>query len=86
MDAWCIGRKCGVIGQVMWLTMCDHGRSICSDDIRQMAHALSRHTWQARTPEPCSVCHRELGRRSSSSLAARDDIRSDAMVLLADVL
>eukprot|EP00965_Chrysotila_dentata_P112990 3733185-Pleurochrysis_carterae.AAC.3 len=47
-----------------------------------MAHALGRHTGQAHNPQPCCVCHRELGRRSSSSLAARDDIRGDAIVLL----
>eukprot|EP00965_Chrysotila_dentata_P035406 1178004-Pleurochrysis_carterae.AAC.3 len=39
MDAWCIGSKCGVISQVVWLSMCEHGRCVCSD-IRQMAHAL----------------------------------------------
>eukprot|EP00965_Chrysotila_dentata_P254627 6211942-Pleurochrysis_carterae.AAC.3 len=26
MDAWCIGRKCGIIGQVVWLSMCARGR------------------------------------------------------------
>eukprot|EP00965_Chrysotila_dentata_P212040 6186792-Pleurochrysis_carterae.AAC.1 len=85
MDAWCIGRKCGFMGQVVWLSMCESGKCICSD-IRQMAHVLGRHTRQARTPQPCCVRHRQLGRRSSSSLAARDDIRGDAMVLLANVL
>eukprot|EP00965_Chrysotila_dentata_P000997 32525-Pleurochrysis_carterae.AAC.1 len=48
-----------------------------------MAHALGRHTEQARTPRPCCVCHGKLGRRSSSSLAARAGIRGDAMVILA---
>eukprot|EP00965_Chrysotila_dentata_P258713 6213320-Pleurochrysis_carterae.AAC.5 len=67
MDAWCIGRKCGVIGQVVLLSMCD----------RQRAGAH---------PQLCSVRHRELGRGSSSCLAARDDIRGGAMVLVADVL
>eukprot|EP00965_Chrysotila_dentata_P123960 4097134-Pleurochrysis_carterae.AAC.1 len=43
MDAWSIGRKCGVIGQLVWLSMCERGRCICSD-IRQMVHALDRHT------------------------------------------
>eukprot|EP00965_Chrysotila_dentata_P260274 6213845-Pleurochrysis_carterae.AAC.1 len=40
-----------------------------------MAQALGRHTGQARTPQSCCVRHRELGRRSSCSLATRDDIR-----------
>eukprot|EP00965_Chrysotila_dentata_P153656 5079200-Pleurochrysis_carterae.AAC.1 len=51
-----------------------------------MAHAFCRHTGQVRTPQPCCVRHGELDRRSSSCLAARDDFRGDAMVLLADVL
>eukprot|EP00965_Chrysotila_dentata_P263203 6214783-Pleurochrysis_carterae.AAC.4 len=51
-----------------------------------MAHALGRHLGVARTPQPCCVRHGELGRRSSSSLAARDDIGGDAMVLLANAL
>eukprot|EP00965_Chrysotila_dentata_P035895 1194415-Pleurochrysis_carterae.AAC.3 len=51
-----------------------------------MAHVLDRHTGQACTQQPCYVRHRELGSRSSSSLAARDDIRRDAMVIPADVL
>eukprot|EP00965_Chrysotila_dentata_P131870 4359554-Pleurochrysis_carterae.AAC.2 len=85
MDAWCIGRKRGVIGQVVRLSMCERGRCICSE-IRQMAHVLGRHTGQARIPQPCCVRHGKLGSRSSSSFATRDDIRDDAMVLLADVL
>eukprot|EP00965_Chrysotila_dentata_P223428 6193566-Pleurochrysis_carterae.AAC.2 len=68
-----------------WLRMCKRGRCICSD-IRQLAHALGRRTGQARTLQQCCVRHGELCRWSSSSLAARDDIRGDAMVLLADVL
>eukprot|EP00965_Chrysotila_dentata_P260077 6213775-Pleurochrysis_carterae.AAC.3 len=84
MGAWCIGRKCGVIGQVVWLSMCERGRCICSN-IRHLAHSIGRHTGQARTQQPCCVRHKELGRRSSSSLAARDDIRGDAIVLFADV-
>eukprot|EP00965_Chrysotila_dentata_P157393 5200003-Pleurochrysis_carterae.AAC.2 len=64
--------------------MCERGRCICSD-IRQTTQALGRHTGQARTPQQCCVRHGELGRRSSSSLAASNDIRVDALVLLADV-
>eukprot|EP00965_Chrysotila_dentata_P254506 6211897-Pleurochrysis_carterae.AAC.4 len=78
MDAWRIGRKCDVIGQVVWLSMCERGRCICSDN-REMAHALGRHTGQARTPQPCCVRHGELGRRSSSSFVTRDEIRADAI-------
>eukprot|EP00965_Chrysotila_dentata_P174220 5750885-Pleurochrysis_carterae.AAC.1 len=45
----CIGRKCGAIGQVVWLSMCKRGRCFCSD-LSKMAHALGSHTGQARTP------------------------------------
>eukprot|EP00965_Chrysotila_dentata_P195421 6176980-Pleurochrysis_carterae.AAC.3 len=86
MDARCIGRKCGGIGQVVWLSIMRlHAGSRCiCRDIGQMAHVLGRYTEQARTPQQCCVRHGELGRRSFSSLAAHDDISGDAMVLLAD--